>query len=103
MTDPAIEPWMLEKLKAMAEEPTYHGIVCGKALALIECQQHALASAEQRIAALLEANGLRIIAGKNGKGFAYVRGKEYPVEGPGDGSRFATREEAIDAAIDAAR
>jgi hypothetical protein len=31
-----------EKLKMMADEPTYHGIVCGKALALIERQQREL-------------------------------------------------------------
>jgi hypothetical protein len=34
-----------EKLKMMADEPTYHGIVCGKALALIERQQRELAAA----------------------------------------------------------
>ncbi len=41
-------------------------------------------------------NWLRIVPGKNGKGYAYVRGNSYPVEGPGDGTRFATEKEARD-------
>ena len=42
---------------------------------------------------------IRIIAGKNGAGFAYVVGQQYPIEGPGDGSRFETYREAEQAAL----
>jgi hypothetical protein len=46
MTDSTVA-LVREKLKMMADEPTYHGIVCGKALALIERQQRELEAAEK--------------------------------------------------------
>jgi hypothetical protein len=54
MTDSTVA-LVREKLKMMADEPTYHGIVCGKALALIERQQRELEARDARIAVLVGA------------------------------------------------
>lgn len=47
----------------------------------------------------MKDDNLRIIRGKNGQGWAYVRGNTYPVEGPGDGTWFPTPEAAKEHAI----
>lgn len=96
--------WMARHTTEMGDELTALGFTLDEVRGVIPRGDHiplyatpAREIADLRmIVRLLQA--IRIVPGKNGVGWAYAFGSEYPIEGPGDGTNFDRPQAALDAA-----